>query len=125
MVSTAELFFVGTENVSFVETEDLLFVSTEDVSCVSTEDMSSVATEDMSFVSTEEMYFVETQEDMSQQKICLLLKQKTLFFFGAILGPVRRLIVVVFCLGVLNLCVGIVVVFSRGWLPRTVETHCC
>ena len=44
--------------------------------------------------------------------------------FGAILGPVRRLIVV-FGRGVLNLCVGIVAVFFRAWLARTVETHCC
>ena len=119
-------FFVGAEDVSFVETEDMFFVSTEDMSFVSTEDMSSVVTEDLSFVSTEEMYFVETQdmscvstEDMS------FVETEDIVFFGAILGPVRRLIVVVFCRGVLNLCVGIVVVFSRGWLPRTVETHCC
>ena len=88
IVSTEELFFVGTEDVSFVETEDMFFVSTEDMAFVSTEDMSSVATEDMSFVSTEEMYFVETQDmSFSQPKICLLLKQKTLSFLEPFWAP--------------------------------------
>ena len=54
IVSTEELFFVGTEDVSSVETEDMYFVSTED--------MASGATEDMSFVSTEDMSLVETED---------------------------------------------------------------